>query len=416
MTRRAPFEQRLREQLHSARPPRAAEAERRAWHVVRSAHASRPAAPTGRHVLRLALAALAAAVAAAALALTPAGARVGHWIDDVVSPAPAARDSLALPAPGRLLVVGDGSAWVVAQDGAHRRLGDFADATWSPGGLFVAGARGRELIALEPDSDVHWVRPASGPVSTPRWSPDGFRIAYRSGSDLRVTFGNNEQDWLLARHAAPTPPAWKPLPAPQLQVLAFAARSRVRIVEVDTGRLLGQTPPGPAPREIWWAQGGRLLVTVTARSVRLHSADGRLLHTIDLPTGSVAAGSALARQGHRLAIIARTASGSALLLVRLDRPAPPRRLLDSSSAFAGLSWSTDGSQIVVGRPRADKWLYVPPGDSAGLAAVSRIRERFKGSEESRTGSFPRPAGWCFAEPVDRSTSGSRPQCLPGSAP
>jgi hypothetical protein len=67
-------------------------------------------------------------------------------------------------------------------------------------------------------------------------------------------------------------------------------------------------------------------------------------------------------------------------------------------------------------PRADKWLYVPPGDSAGLAAVSRVRERFEGAEDARTGSFPRPAGWCFAEPVDHSTSGSRPQCLPGSAP
>jgi WD40-like Beta Propeller Repeat len=414
MTRRASFERRLRSELHSARPPRAAEAERRAWHVVSAAHAAHAPAPPRRRGLTLALA-VAAALAAATLALTPAGARVGDWIDDVVSPAPTPRASLALPAPGRLLVVGDGSAWVVAQDGARRRLGAFGDATWSPGGLFVAAARGHELVAVEPDGDPHWVRPAPGRVGSPRWSPDGYRVAYRSGSDLRVAIGDNADDWLLARDAAITPPVWKPLPAPNEQVLAFASRGRVRIVEVDTRHLLGITPPEPQPREIWWAGGGRRLVTVTDDSVRIHSAGGRLLRTIDLPPGSVAAGSALAPGGRRLAVItSEPDSRSRLLLVRLDRAAPPRRLLDSRSAFEGLTWSTDGSVIVVGRPQADQWLFVPPTDSAGLESVQGIREKFDGGAEPRPG-FPRPAGWCYAEPTDRSTSG-QPPCSPGASP
>jgi dipeptidyl aminopeptidase/acylaminoacyl peptidase len=312
-------------------------------------------------------------------------------------------------------VVGDGSAWVVAEDGARRRLGSFGDATWSPGGLFVAGTRGRELVALEPDGDLHWVRPNTRRASAPRWSPDGYRIAYRSGSDLRVATGDNKDDWLVARDADATPPAWKPVPEPQKQVLAFASRGRVRIVEVDTGRLLGVTPPEPRARGIWWARDGRRLLTVTDRSVLMHGASGRLLRAIDLPAGSVAAGSALAPRGRRLALIVRTSAGSSLLLMRVDRPAPPRLLLDSSSEFEGLSWSTDGALIVVGRPRADQWLYVPPNNSAGLESVRGIRAKFDGGEESSTGAFPVPAGWCFAEPVDRSTSG-QPPCAPGSAP
>lgn len=412
MTRRSSFERRLGERLRSASPPRAADAERRAWHVVSAAHAARAVRPAGRRRLRLAFAAVLALFGVAALALTPAGARVGDWIDDVVSPAPAPRGELTLPAPGRLLVVGDRSTWVVAQDGARRQLGSFADATWSPGGLFVAAAHGHSLVALEPDGNPHWVRPAGGRVSEPRWSPDGYRIAYRSGSDLRVVTGDNAQDWLLARGVAAAPAAWKPLSAPLDQVLAFARDARVRIVEVDSRRVLGTTPPGPVPREIWWADGGRRLVTVDAHSVRLHTAAGRLVRRIDIPLGSVV-GSAIAPRGHRLALVVRGASRSWLLLQNLDRATAPHRLLESRSALAGLTWSSDGSLLVVGRPGADQWLFVPPDDSAGLQSVRGIRAKFEAGD-APTGRFPRPAGWCFAEPVDRSTSG-QPPCLPGAA-
>jgi hypothetical protein len=249
-------------------------------------------------------------------------------------------------------------------------------------------------------------------VSEPRWSPDGYRIAYRSESDLRVVTGDNAQDWLLARRVPAAPAAWKPLAAPREQVLAFARGTRVRIVEVDSRRLLGVTPPGPLPREIWWADRGRRLVTVDAHSVRLHTATGRLLRTIDIPLGSVV-GSAIAPRGHRLALIARAPSRSWLLLQNLDRPAAPRRLLESRSTFEGLAWSGDGSRIVVGRPRADQWLFVPPDDSAGLQSVRAIRAKFQAADDP-AGDFPRPAGWCFAQPVDRSTSG-QPPCLPGAA-
>jgi hypothetical protein len=416
--RHTPFERELRDELHAARPPRADEAERRAWHIVRSAHAARTPVPERRRTVRLA-AAFAAMAAVAALALSPAGAKVGDWIDEVVSPAPeATRSTLAsLPAKGRLLVIADSGPWIVQDDGARRRLGGFGDATWSPGGLFVAAARGRELVALEPDGDERWTRPGPGRVSVPRWSPDGFRIAYRSGSDLWVATGDNAEAWRLARGTGRAAPAWKPLAAPAEQVVAFARGGRVHIADVDRPRRRPvRTPPGPAPREIWWADGGRRLVTVAAGAVRVHSASGRLLRRIALPRGLRAEGSALAPGGRRLAIIATRPGGrtSELMLLRVDRRSPPRRIFSAPGAFEGLSWSIDGALLVLGLPEADQWLFVRPGAAAGLEAVKRIRAQFAGGARPRTGMFPRPAGWCYAEP-EVGAGADRPPCSSGAA-
>lgn len=418
MSRRSAFERRLRQELHTARPPRAQDAERRAWHVVREAHAAR-APVRGRHRGARLGVAIAAALVALGLALTPAGARVGDWIDDVVGTKPqATHDSLSsLPVAGRLLVVADGGAWLVQDDGRRRQLGAFSDATWSPGGLFVAAARGRELVALDPQGVERWTRPASGRVGLPRWSPDGYRIAYRSGEDLRVSMADNTDDWLLARATSATPPAWKPLVEPAKQVLAYAAGTphaeRVKIVEVDTHRMRGETPPGPAPREIWWALGGRRLVTVTDTAVRIHGPRGQLLRTVGLPPGFAAAGSAVAPGGRRLAVIVRRGPSSALLVFRLDRAAPPRSLLSARGEFEGLSWSIDGSLVVLGLPQADQWLFVHA--RGGFESVRHVRGLFGGGRAPRRGSFPRPAGWCYAQPADRGTSG-QPPCVAGSAP
>ncbi len=400
------FERRLRRELHAARPPRAADAERRAWHVVRAAHAARAPARSQRRGRQL-LVAIATAVVLAALALSPAGAKVGDWIGDVVDPAPeATRGSLAaLPAAGRLLVVADGGAWIV-RDGGRRQLGSFTDATWSPGGLHVAGARGRDLVAVDPEGVEHWTLVAGGPVSVPRWSPDGFRVAYRSGSELWVTTGDNKDRWRLARHSAPTPPAWKPLAAPASQVLAFAVGGRVRIVDVDTGRVLGQTPPGPVARDLWWGKGGRL-VTATARSVRIHGPHGHLLRTISLRSTA----SVMAPGGKRLALISRRGRSSSLVVLDLD--GSTRSLLSTRGELEGLTWSIDGTVIVTGLPAADQWLFVRV--RGGIEGVRHIRRVFRGGHEPLRGGFPRPAGWCWAEPDNR-TAGGGPPCSPGSAP
>jgi WD40-like Beta Propeller Repeat len=417
--KRSSFERRLRHKLHSARPPRAAEAERRAWHVVNAAHSERTVPRRQRRGPRVAVVVVAAALLLA-LVLTPAGAKVSDWVGEVVSPAPeATRSALApLPADGRLLVVAEGGPWIVQDDGARRRLGAFGDAGWSPGGLFVVAAKGRRLVALEPDGDERWSRVAAERVATPRWSPDGYRIAYRSGSDLHLAVADNTETWMLDRAVRPTPPAWRPGQPDNRQVLAYARGNRIYAVAADLPRRqLFRTAPGPVPRELWWSADGRRLIAVSRRSVRIHDARGRLLRSIRLAGRLRASGSALAPNGRHLALIAAVpgARSSELLVLRTDRRAAPRRRLSGFGALEGLTWSIDGRVLVTGLPAADQWLFLRTRGRGGLASVKGIRSKFRGGRAAHTGAFPRPAGWCYAEPPNPGAR-SFPPCSAGAAP
>ena len=114
-----------------AAAPADREAEERAWEVVRSSYAERQPAPRPA-CLRPALVLAALAVAVAAAALSPPGRAVVNAVRRTIGIQHAAPALFRLPAPGRLLVSGRGGTWVVAADGSKRRLGDYADAAWSP--------------------------------------------------------------------------------------------------------------------------------------------------------------------------------------------------------------------------------------------------------------------------------------------
>ena len=321
-------------------------------------------------------AALAAAALLLGLLLTPAGARVGDWIGEVVSPAPeATRSALAsLPAEGRLLVVAESGPWVVGDDGARRRLGAYRDAAWSPGGLYVVAAKGRRLIALEPDGDERWTRVAPARVATPRWSPDGFRIAYRSGHDLHVAIGDNSDSWLLrtrrARGAAGLAPRRAGQPsgtgvrarAPRLHRAGRSGRG----IPLAAGPYAARTGPAPAVVE----RTGPRLIAVSARGVRIYDPRGRPLRSIPLARGLVASESALAPDGRRLALIA-SVPGAALERAVAVAHRPPRA---AAEAPRGL-WPAGGLDLVDrragarGRLAAGRPVAVPAPARAGRARI-----------------------------------------------
>ena len=270
----------LRALLFAVPLPDEADAERRAWEVVRAAYAEREPLPRPRRLLRPALALAVVAVVAAA-ALSPPGRAVGDWIRDRVAGEPNAEPALVrLPAPGMLLVSSERGAWVVRGDGSKRLLGAYGGASFSPRGLFVVATAGHRVVATELDGDPRWSLARPGRVGDARWAPTpGFRIAYREGETLRVVDGDGTGDLLLARDVAPVAPAW--LPRANRTVLAYARADGVsRAVDVDSGEELFRTPGIPGIREILWTPEGRLAV-LTKTELVVFRRDGRPFGTPD---------------------------------------------------------------------------------------------------------------------------------------
>lgn len=360
----------LQRGLRALRAPDEAEAETRAWTVVREAYDQRvPVRPAPR-VRRLALIA-AGGIAALALGLSPAGAKVGDLVSEVVGiGADDTRPALrSLPAPGELLVESEQGPWIVRADGSKRLLGDYGEASWSPSGIYVAAGSGRELLALETDGDVRWTYPAPGIVRDPRWTGDSTdtRIAYRSGSDLRVIAGDGtpESDRLIARDVAAVAAAWRPAPAAGV---ASARRPFVLTYVDAAGR----------PRTVDVERG---VAMPTSRSDRRRLA---------VPTDGSAEDRALAPDGSRVARLEHAGGNDRLIVT--DRGGGASTLFSARSRLTGPTWSPDGRWLLIGWPAADQWLFIDADRPRHVVAFDRISAQFAPGAGA-TARFPRVAGW-----------------------
>ena len=186
----------------------------------------------------------------------PPGAEVRDWIADAIEVGEEdARPVLgSLPAGGSVLVESNDGAWVLNDDGSRRNLGDYAHVTWSPNGLYVGAAEGRELFALTPQGDVRWSLTAPATINSLDWSSDdGFRVAYVAGRELRIVAGDGtpagdpqagqagrlDRDRLAAGIRFPplrntSSPTWTPTIGSSLE-------------DTDTRQVLWRSEPVPAP-------------------------------------------------------------------------------------------------------------------------------------------------------------------------
>lgn len=349
------------------------EARQRSWEVVRAAYTER--SPVGRpHPTRRLALAVTAGLAVLAIGLSPAGAKVGDLVSDVVGlgeddARPALR---SLPGSGELLVESGQGPWIVHEDGSKRLLGDYGEASWSPRGLFVAVADGRALLAVEPDGTVRWSVTAPGPVHDPRWSPSGYRIAYRSGDDLRVVAGDGTGDELVARDVAPVAPAWRPLDPDSTgaasgagsHVLTYVdAEKRIRTVDVDTAaRVPGTT---------------------------------RDLEQLSTPPAGGPRKAAISPDGSRLAALEHV--GRRDQLVVLVRGSARKQVLFSArGVLTGPTWSPDGRWLLVGWPAADQWLFIDAGRPRHVIAFDSISGQFDPGDAGAA-TFPRVSGWILPQ-------------------
>jgi WD40-like Beta Propeller Repeat len=397
-------EDRLKALLREEPLPGATEAERRGLALIDQAYAERRA-PAARPVLPRLAVALAVITLLAALLLTPAGAAVRSWIDDVFTAGvrhaePALTE---IPGGGKLLVQSPPGPWVVQADGSRRLLGDYAEASWSPHGLFVATASGRTLSAVEPDGTPHWSVSAPGRVADPRWSPSGFRIAYRAGRSLRVIHADGTDDRRLGP-AAPVAPAWLPS-GPHL--LAYVDTERhLHIVEADTARTLGSAAVSPGVWSLSWeANGGALLEAsphaLWLRRPRTEKLAGSIgldgAHRLPLPAGAVVRAAAFSPRSDTIAALlerrSRTGEPRSEAIMLSAAGGPMRRVFAVSGRLDQLAWSPDGRHLLLAWPAADQWLFVPVRQGSRLQAIGNISSIFSPGLRGQP-PFPRIEGWC----------------------
>lgn len=350
----------------------------------------------------------------AALLLSPAGAAVRGWVDEVISngPPPPEPTLARIPGGGQLLVQTGEGPWVVQPDGSRRLLGDYEEASWSPRGLFVAAVKGRTLTTLEPDGTPHWSITGGARIGAPRWSPSGERIAYRDGFGLRVIAGDGTEDHLLAGSTgAPPPaqarispayvaPAWDPRGRDALAYVTGAGR--LRIVDSETGA--GLASATALRRITWmeWADGGRKILEASPGTLRLRSilpaghptrpALGKA-HILPLPPHVAVVDGALAPERPLVAAAVthwkKHGTYSEVLVFRPGRK--PQSLLSVPGSLGQVEWSPDGRRLLVAWPGSDQWLFLPLGRGKA-SAVGKISWAFAPGGR-RTG-YPFIEGWC----------------------
>jgi hypothetical protein len=376
-------ERRLRRALEDLHLP-SAETEERGWQMVRAAFAEREPVPRRipvRPVLALAL--LGVLVAAVA---SPPGRAVLGSVREAIGVERAQPSLFALPAKGRLLVTSPAGAWVVADDGAKRLLGRYAEASWSPFGRFVIAARQHELVALEPDGTVRW-QLARRNVRFPRWGGTraDTRIAYLTGSRLHVVAGDGTGDvdagGLPA--AAAVAPAWQP--GARHIVAYVTTRGRVYLYAADGGAVVWRSAPFAGARQLTWSADGRRLILVTRDRLILFAA-GRP-EPLSVTTLPGMLGAAFDPAGRRVAVV-RARDVLLLDADRLPLRGRPERIFAGAGRLAGVAWAPDGRWLLVTWPDADQWVFMRSSGPHRLDAVSNVAEQFQGPASL--------AGWCCA--------------------
>jgi hypothetical protein len=379
--------ERLPAALSALALPDSAGAEERAWRVVSAALAE--AAPRRRRRGVRRVLALAVAVGLGAVVISPAGAKVRHFVGDAFDSGhgPSQPALTSLPAAGDLLVESAQGPWIVHADGSKRLLGDYREATWSPHGLFVAATTGHELVAVDPRGHVRWSLERAGPITTPRWSPDGFRITYLSGSSLRIVAADGTGDRPLRAAVSPSvAPAWRPSSG---HVLAFAGTDgRVHVADADGGRSLFGTGR-LLPLQLAWSADGSRLVVLAGNELRSYSPAGNLVRVQRIPSGVQ---SFAVSAGGEIALITRSNDPAGSRVITIDPSGRQRQLFAGPGMFGEIAWSPRGDYLLLSWPSADQWLFLDPNRPQRTVAVSDITRQF--SPGGGPTGFPTVAGWC----------------------
>ena len=400
-----PREETLRRGLDGIRPPDEADALERAVAIslAEQAEVRRPAIRVGSG--RRLIGAVLAASAVLVVALTPAGAAVRHWVGDAVDGTnDGVRPALThVPTGGSLLVSSGQEQFAVSADGSTKLLGSYDSVAWSAQGLYVAGAQGSRLAAIEPDGDLRWSITAPGPVSDQTWAPGCCRVGYRSDGGLFVVNGDGTDPHEVINHVAPVAPAWMPTTydletQASPNVLAYIdAQGRLATINTDNGASSASAPLAAEPIAIAWLDRQRILAVEPGGLEIVDTAGGFVRRLAVQPRGPITA-AAVAPDGGSVAVLNRSdgqAGGvsSTLRLIELGKhdDTSERVLFSESGRYDGPVFSPDGSRIELGWRKADQWRFISTTRGVDPVAIGGITREFDGG---RNGEMPRIDDWC----------------------
>ena len=222
---------------------------------------------------------LVASAAIVAAVVSPPGRSFVDSLREAIGVESARPALFSLPAPGRLLVTGETGAWVVQQDGSRRLLGR------SCRGLLVAV---RELRGRSPAAGARSTRAGR------RRSLEALAARHLARALGRHADGHPDRvpqrrdAARRRRERAPRPgagarrrrrrsrlaPGRRPTCSRGCRGGGSSSPTRTRDVVVTRFR----APEGTARLE--WSRDGQRLLVQARRSLRIHAADGRVLHDL----------------------------------------------------------------------------------------------------------------------------------------
>jgi Tol biopolymer transport system component len=290
--------------------------------------------------------------------------QAGRWVVTAIGP---------VPAQGKILYTGTRPVvrglfvTDTAAAAPPRTLGDGARYAWSPD--YARVAYDWQGLVYVVDSDGGNPK-LVGPGTAPAWSPDGQRLAIERGSNtgpqiVVVTLTDGSERVLVAGSR----PTWAPKQAGVGERIAYsftgsaAAPPALYVVDVAGGAVSVLASDGAEP--IWSPDGGAVAFLTSRQEIAVVTLNPAVVRTV----GS-GGGYTWSSDGKRLAFLSATPAGAPIVW---DRERTETRKLLERSDVDGLSWSPDGTEIVLSLASGNG-LWLAASDGSNLRKLGDGRD------------------------------------------
>jgi hypothetical protein len=166
------------------------------------------------------------------------------------------------------------------------------------------------------------------------------------------------------------------------------AGGAIRVVEADTGRVLGAWRD-TLPQQLEWSSDGKLLAVREGGVLAVYRPDGT--RVVGMSTRSLAPGNpftavAFRPHSHTLAWSTYDPARDTSVVAGGPLQGLQRRIFTGAGRFTSLAWSGDGRWLALDWPAADQLLFIRSTAVRKVVAITNVA--------STLGDAPTLGGWC----------------------